>query len=260
MTCLSLPCEGGTNQRAAATSFRPDTAATCQTARMDLRSAAVAARNNAEWCDLVCRTHGIDTELDADAWVARRRSPPLYPDAVILRDRVSSGGLLARVDSSPGCSVKDSMASVDLSAHGFGLLFEAEWIHRSPVGGHPARGLGWNVVRTSGELRSFALAHGGGEVFHPALLDNPDVAIFVAHDGDDPVAGLIGNASESVVGVSNLFVLAADPNQVWAEATAVVEARFPGLPQVGYEAGEGLRAAHHAGFISTGALRVWRNG
>ncbi|HEU4420982.1 MAG TPA: hypothetical protein VFR67_00395, partial [Pilimelia sp.] len=68
---------------------------------MDPR-AVLAARNNAEWCDLVCRTHGIDTELDHDAWVARRRSPPLYPDAVTLREHLPAGDLLLRVDSSPG--------------------------------------------------------------------------------------------------------------------------------------------------------------
>jgi hypothetical protein len=60
-----------------------------------------------------------------------RRSPSLYPDAVTLREHASAHDLLPRIDSSPGCSVKDSFASVDLSADGFRLLFEAEWIDPS---------------------------------------------------------------------------------------------------------------------------------
>ncbi len=41
-----------------------------------------AARNNAQWCDVVCRFHGAHTEFGADAWTSATRTPPLYPDAV----------------------------------------------------------------------------------------------------------------------------------------------------------------------------------
>jgi hypothetical protein len=37
---------------------------TAYAAVIDTR-AWVAARNNAEWCDLVCRGHGVTTQLDA---------------------------------------------------------------------------------------------------------------------------------------------------------------------------------------------------
>ncbi|HEX6872642.1 MAG TPA: hypothetical protein VF163_16210 [Micromonosporaceae bacterium] len=44
----------------------------------------LAARNNAEWCELVCRSHGIQTRYVDEAWVAGSRTPPFYPDAVTL--------------------------------------------------------------------------------------------------------------------------------------------------------------------------------
>jgi hypothetical protein len=226
--------------------------------RMDSR-AVLAARNNAEWCDLVCRTHGIDTKFDQDLWIAGRRSPPLYPDAVTLGEHLTAHDVLPRIDSSPGCSIKDSFSSVDLSADGFRLLFEAEWIHRQPTRAPARTQLDWSVARTADELMAWAAAHGGGETFRPALLDNPAVAVLTARDEDELVAGVIGNRSASVVGLSNLFMGDVDPDQVWAEATEALGAQFPGLPLVGYEHGASLRAAHGAGFVGVGQLRVWLN-
>jgi hypothetical protein len=223
---------------------------------MDSRAVA-AARNNAEWCDLVCRTHGINTTFEPDVWVAQRRSPPLYPDAVTLSDRPPAGDVVRRVDSSTGCSVKDSFASVDLSPEGFRLLFDAEWIYRESAE-HPARvAAGWSLVRTPDQLRTWAAAHGGGEVFRPALVNDPAVAIVVAYDDEGVAAGAIGNRSASVVGVSNLFTVTADEDQAWAGAIAAISACFPGMPLVGYEGDPGLPAAHRAGFVSVGPLRVW---
>jgi hypothetical protein len=114
-------------------------------------------------------------------------------------------------------------------------------------------------VQTTDDLLAWATAHGGGATFHPALLDNPAVVILTARDKGDLVAGVIGNRSESVVGLSNLLIGEVDLGQVWAEASEALGAQFPGLPMVGYEDGTNLRAAHHAGFVSVGPLRVWLN-
>lgn len=226
----------------------------------DLRTVA-AARNNAEWCDVVCRTHGIETRFDADAWVALRRSPPMFPDAVTLSERVTSDDVLSSVDSSGGCSVKDSFASLDLSGDGFGLLVDAEWIHRERRQGRVDDAGGWRVVQTPDQLVAWGEAHGGGQVFRPALLDDPAVTVVMAQDGGAVVAGAIGNRSDSVVGVSNLFTSsAAEVDQAWAGATAAISAELGDLPLVGYEHGAGLRAAHRAGFVSVGRLRVWLKG
>jgi transposase-like protein len=73
---------------------------------MDARAVA-AVRNNAEWCDAVCRAHGITTSFDPHVWVALRRSPPMYPDAVTLTECASASDVL-RVD---GCRLPAASAS-----------------------------------------------------------------------------------------------------------------------------------------------------
>ncbi len=86
----------------------------------DLLDAAV--RNNARWCDLVGRAHGGTTVTDGQAWTSAVRTPELYPDAVTLVPEPPVADLLARIDTSPGCSIKDSYAALDLSPHGFRVL------------------------------------------------------------------------------------------------------------------------------------------
>jgi hypothetical protein len=223
---------------------------------MDDQRALMAARDNAEWCDLVCRTHRVETRFDHDVWLALHRSPPLYPDAVTLTDKATSG-ILRRIDSSSGCSIKDSLAALDLSPHGFGVLFEAEWIHRRPP--HPAAddSLTWHLIRTPDELRAWGTAYGGGAIFRPTLLHNPAVAIVAAWDGDAVAAGAIGHRGTAAVGISNLFATTAPIDQVWTGAIAAICTSFPDLPLVGYETGEDLSLAHRAGFHSVGPLRVW---
>jgi hypothetical protein len=206
-----------------------------------------AARNNADWCDLVCRTNGLATAFDADAWVCLRRSPPFYPDAVTLAPTAGTAWL-ARIDSTPGCSVKDSFARLDLSGDGFRVLFEATWIHRPPSAGATT----WRAVRRPGELRAFAAAHGAGDTFRPALLTDPTTVVVYGDSG-----GAIGNRSGDVVGFSNFFTTGPDVDRAWAEAVAAVSGAFPGLPLVGYEHGDSLAAALRAGFSPIGPLRVW---
>src|SRR3954469_13638689 len=87
-----------------------------------------AAQNNAEWCDAFCRTYGILGHFARDAWSCAERTPQLYPDAVTLVRGASGDALLARVDASGGCSIKDSFADLDLSPMGFEILFAAEWL------------------------------------------------------------------------------------------------------------------------------------
>jgi hypothetical protein len=224
---------------------------------MDPRAEA-AARNNAGWCDLVCRSHGIPTVTSRQVWRAFRRSPPLYPDAVTLRAGVTEPEVLDGVDRSPGCSVKDSDATLDLAPAGFRVLFEAEWIHRPPTPTSPDAGaLAWVAVRTPDELRSWAALHGAGSVLRPQLLDHPEVVVLAGVTDDGLVAGGIGVRHAGVVGLCNVFTVSADPDLVWAGLADAVSDRFPDLPLVGYEHGPDLTSARNAGFTSAGPLRVW---
>src|SRR5271168_1742973 len=91
---------------------------------------AAAARNNAAWCASVCRSHGIAGTFGETAWWSSRRTPPYYPDAITLRHDAAPAHFLSGIDTtSPGCSVKNSFAALDLASSGFAELFTAQWIH-----------------------------------------------------------------------------------------------------------------------------------
>lgn len=46
-----------------------------------------AALNNAEWCDAMCRAHGLPGVFTPRAWTNPARTPLFYPDAVTLSPR-----------------------------------------------------------------------------------------------------------------------------------------------------------------------------
>jgi hypothetical protein len=184
---------------------------------------AAAVDNNARWCDLVCRSQGIPCEWRSDVWIARRRTPPLYPDAITLRPGVPASEVLRGTDDGPGCAVKDSYADVELD--GFDVLFEARWFYREPADGGPSP---WRVVDTGdASVRRLVAEELGAE----AML----------------------NRTGDVVGVSNVSA----PLEAWATLPLAAAAAFPSLPLVGYEHGEPLELARAAGFSEIGPLRVW---
>ncbi|MFI5924592.1 hypothetical protein ACIA3K_01300 [Micromonospora sp. NPDC051543] len=215
----------------------------------DVREAA--AHNNARWCDVVCASHGLVGRIDADAWSVPRRSPPWYPDAVTLRPGVDPEALLARIDAGAGASVKDSFADLDLAAYGFRVLFDAQWIHRPPT--EPPDGPPLTPVTTGPGLAAWAGAHGGGELFGPALLAEPRLRVLARYDENGTVIGGAVVSGDDPCGVSNLFSSTDDPDEIWR---AVVVTR-PGVPLVGYESAPDLPPARRAGFLPIGPLRVW---
>ena len=230
-----------------------------------LDHAALAARNNAAWCSIVCATHDLHGTVDADAWTWATRTPEFYPDAVTLRRGVDGEALLARIDRSSGCSVKDSFADLDLAASGFDVLFDASWIRFPAASAGPASGPGredrWRVVRDAAALRDWETAWLDGEIgprnFRSALLDRDDVAILAipAHDGALTTAVL--NVAAGVVGLSNVVTGEREAAATLSVALDAASQLFPGLDVVGYEQGPMLDAAQQVGFEVTGPLRVW---
>ncbi|SEM46083.1 hypothetical protein SAMN05414137_12923 [Streptacidiphilus jiangxiensis] len=214
-----------------------------------------AARNNADWCEAMCRAHGLRGEFRADAWSSPTRTPPYYPDAVTLTEHVDTGDLLARVDiRTPGATLKDSFAALDLHQHGWTPLFDATWIARAS---QPAAGTRWRRVRTEAELQDWERAWDGGvrELFRPSLLEDPSVLLLAAPGLD---TGAVLSLGAGVVGVSNLFTAdGVDPDRAWGECVAAAAAFCPGLTLVGYEHGPDLAVAERAGFTPLGPLRVW---
>lgn len=222
-----------------------------------------AARNNAEWCAVMSRSHGVGGEFGRQAWSAPVRTPPYYPDAVTLVPGADEAALLARIDTgAPGACVKDSFADLDLARAGFRVLFDAQWIHRPAGAPAAAPDPAWEAVRSPGALRAWALAWGGGagdeDLFRPELLDDPATFVLAGRSADGHVvAGAVASRSDRVVGITNVFAREGGGDAVWPAVLNAVHGLFPGLPVVGYEHGEDLDAAIRHGFETIGPLRIW---
>ncbi|MET9763176.1 hypothetical protein ABZ016_29750 [Streptomyces sp. NPDC006372] len=229
-----------------------------------------AARNNAEWCAAMCRAHGVAEEFGREAWVAAGRTPAYYPEAVTLAPGADRNALVAGIDTtSPGASVKDSFADLDLTGAGFRVLFDARWIHRpagaaAPHTAEEASGLSWDVVGDPDALRAWALAWAdGGEdagLFRAGLLADPGTYVLSGRParGGRVVAGAVVTRSGQAVGVSNVFARDGhEPDAAWSALPHVLGRLFPTLAVVGYEHGDDLAAALRHGFEQVGPLRVW---
>ena len=224
----------------------------------DARIVAAAVANNAAWCDLVCRAAGLPTVLGPDLWSTPRRSPDASPDAVTLRPGVSVAAVLAAVDDCDGASVKDSFADLDLAPHGWTVLFEAQWL-TSPSVPATAPGLPWRTV--DGRTLPLWLAAHGSAAIRPAVLDDPDVRLLLAADGDGPVAvaalNRSGAGTDTVVGLSNVQVLRSEPEVVWSDLAALARRELGAHRLVGYESGPDALAPVAVGFEPAGRLRIW---
>lgn len=228
---------------------------------------ARAARNNAEWCDAVCRAHGRPGRFDDGLWLNAAPVPAFYPNAITLTAEVAERTLetLSHLDPPGRWGVKDSFATLDLSASGFDLLMSAQWIHLDAHAPPPDTSphVPWWTVRTPGELESWeaAWSHPPGAahapVFPPALLQEEGVVFLAAGDPAHPLAGGIASRAAGVVGLSNTFLAEGAPPLLYAELLAHLRTMFPGLPVVGYEHGEALDAWRSLGFECVGPLRVW---
>ena len=228
------------------------------------RAARAAARNNAEWCDALCRAHGIPGRFDRGAWVAPRRTPRYYPDAVTLDPAAVAESILGRIDTSPGCSIKDSFANLDLGPFGFEVVHEAEWIYRqppaTPTSGSPD--VTWLPIETADELeaweRAWDVDGDSDHLFRPALLRDPSIEFLGGHVGNSIVAGAIANRTgQDLIGLSNVFTTTGDLDFAWNGSLAYLDRAAAGLAILGYESGGALSIALRRGFHSVGRLRIW---
>jgi hypothetical protein len=195
----------------------------------------MAAANNAEWCELVCGTHGAQTRFDEDAWTSQTRTPPGYPDAVTLVPDPSIPDLLARIDTAVGCSIKDSFASLDMTAYGFRVLFDAQWIvHRATAVPPSVDGARWEVVCDRAGLAAWERAwrgtNGPPGVFRPELFDHDSVSVLAARAGGDVVAGAVLNRSSTVIGISNFFTRDPGGAASWSGCLALAASSFRDPP------------------------------
>lgn len=209
------------------------------------------------------RSHGLAGEFGAQVWTAPARTPLYYPDAVTLVPGADSAALATRIDTTtPGASVKDSFADLDLVEAGFQVLFEAQWIYRPASAPATASDLAWDVASTQDTLRAWADAwddgNGNADLFLPELLNDPGTFVLAGQSPDGTVmAGAVASRSDQVVGVSNVFALSGGPDAAWPVVLHAVHSLFPTLPVVGYEHGDDLGGAIRQGFEPVGPLRIW---
>ena len=221
-----------------------------------------AARNNAEWCDINCRLHGIGGAFDNDAWTSVERTPSHYPDAVTLRRSVEPALILDRVDASPGCSVKDTFADLDLSSCGFETLFEAPWLRLvSATHSRPPAAPKWTPVRDKATLAAWEAARATGaadfRAFPPGLLTSPAVVVLAAIEHETVLAGTVRYLGAGVASLANLFATGLDLAVAFSGARGAAARLHPGIPLVGYVTGDYLDAAMEAGLERVGGMAVW---
>lgn len=230
--------------------------------RRAARLLTLAVRDNARWCHVFSATWAAVGRTDADAWTSPSRTPPGYPDAVTLRPGVRASELLSRIDTAtPGCSVKDSFADLDLSPHGFHRLFSATWIGGTGTPPPPPPGTAaWQPIGSE-ELDAWAAAWAGEprpeRRFLPGLLTTDGVTLLGARRGRRFTAGCVLTASDAAVGVSNVFETAGTLDGAWHAILRWTALHHPTKPLVGYETGTDLAAALRAGLRPLGPLRVW---
>ena len=232
----------------------------------------LAARNNAEWCELVCRAHRVPGEFRDGIWINRHAVPRYYPNASTFAERGDHRAHVRELKRSgiPGpWAVKDSFVNLDLDAEGFRPLFDAQWILRTP--GLPSGVERQNpllhveTVTSAKQLERWEAAWsaasgepaGHPRVFLPELFESPDVAIIAISSGATIIAGAIANRSARVVGLSNLFAARDRELECGARLVQAIEEKFPSFPIVGYDRGEELERMIRLGFAPIGPLRFW---
>lgn len=243
--------------------------------RNALRIVEQSARNNALWCDAVCRAHGRPGEFHDALWLNRQGTPQYYPDAVTLAAAQAGSEQMRIISDLVGAArdrawaVKDSFGGLDLSAFGFELLFEAQWICLNPQASSAScipSGHRYDDVMSEEDLAAWEGAWRGDgpsgdesavRTFLPGLLHEPDIRFVSVRQGHRIVGGGILNRGAGVVGLSNCFTLDGASEDVWRGLVSHARQAFPGATLVGYESGSDLETARRVGFEPAGALRVW---
>jgi hypothetical protein len=235
-------------------------------------TADAAARNNASWCDALCRSHGQPGEFLPGLWLNRYPAPRYYPNVVTLISHGAASHLervreLRHAGLPRGWAVKDSFHALDLGRLGFRVLFEAEWIWRpadAPRSAADLAGVRWARIQSEPELAdweaAWCSAPGEERLFLPSLLADGAITFLAAYREGQIIAGAIAHQSDGVIGLSNVFGPEGYGPRIWAGSVAASHEAFPGRPLAGYETGHDLAAAQSAGFITIGPLRVWLYG
>lgn len=217
---------------------------------------ALAVREHAAWCDVVCRLHRFAPMGDARLWWSARRTPDLIPDAATLDPDVAALDVLSRIHDGPGAMVLDSFATLDLTDQGWTVQADATWVARPPgAAAHDVVAATFGVVREKLVFASWCRAWGGPVDALPAGLRRaPGVTVLGrAGDGGFVDGGIVHRTVIGGAPVAGVW----HPFGAWADVAAAATHRHPEAWIVGYARGPELETAVAAGFTTVGSLRVW---
>lgn len=220
---------------------------------MDPRLRA-AVDSSLAWYDALCALHGVGCVVEDGLWSATSAPPPLHSAVKTVEPGVDPARAARRARGLGG--VADSFGDLSLDAHGFGLLLEAQWIHRS-ADDRTVRGLapGWSIVRTPELLAAWTARHDTTSVLLPGLLQRSAFAVLARDVEEGITAGVVLHGGTGVVSISNAWAVGdLDP---WPELVVNAASLWPGRDVVGYEWGADLDAAREVGFAAVGPQLVW---
>lgn len=226
-----------------------------------------AVQNNAEWCDIFCRSHGVSGFFDDGLWYSRDHVPDYYPNLITLSAAQEKPNLQEKVCElflrNPKMTfIKDSFADMELAEHGFVMLFDAQWLLAPNADRDmlPQPDTIARFISETEELADWEKAWSGGkttDLFRPSLLKDMRVRIAAVYRAEHIVAGAVFNKSEDVIGISNVFYKD-EPSLYWRLFINLINTEFPDVPVVGYEHGDDLANALKAGCKKLGPLRIWK--
>ncbi len=217
----------------------------------------IAVRNNAEWCERVALSHGVDCKWLTDAWFTTSLMPPFYPNVVSLKPGIDEESILALEKDLPEhCCWKDSFGELKLEQFGFKVILESSWYACLELNINDPCSELTGVVTSKEEQREWIDSWGEtpseADIFLPALPGSQVKFIFSMNEGR-MVSGLIANVGDSAVGISNTF---GNANGI-AQCVKFAFDWANGLPLVGYGSHDELCMMEKLGFEGVGKLRVW---
>ncbi|OOQ59804.1 hypothetical protein [Mucilaginibacter pedocola] len=209
--------------------------------------------NNAEWCGIICATHGAPGSVQQNIWRSPGPVPPYYPDLVTLSSSIDTNAVVDAMRGLPLLkSLKDSFNSLELEAHGFHKLFEAQWVNYAD---ETETTIDFKIADTSEKLQAWEKAWGNDKqdrIFKDSLLQHPEIKFVYHEDYGKIISGGIIHTSHGVAGLSNFFCRD-NSRQYRSALVAFAQA----LPVVGYESGDALQEAVAIGGKKMGPLSVW---
>ncbi|OGE32825.1 hypothetical protein A3C59_04345 [Candidatus Daviesbacteria bacterium RIFCSPHIGHO2_02_FULL_36_13] len=222
-----------------------------------------AAQNNADWCDVVCRTHGVPGEFLENVWINQHEVPAYYPNAVTIKPLSNNDvtDALKKI-SLEAYAIKDSFNELNEDEIGCKILFEAEWISYSQDESKRKSTIdNWTIIKNDEELKNWERVWNNAnptdkKIFLPNILSSEGVFFLAKYKDNQIVAGGIVNISHDVVGLSNVFTKGLVNSNIYSELVSFIKEKISTIPIVGYEKDKELELAHEAGFKTIGKLKV----